>query len=184
MTRLFVGIELPRELRAALALMGNGLPGARWTPEENYHLTLRFIGEVDNATFDDIAQSLGSIEAPAFELILKGVGHFGSSRQPRVLWVGVEPVPALLHLREKVESMLVRLGLEPEGRKYTPHITLARLDDAKQHRVADFEARHNLFSWPPIEARDFVLFSSRPGGGHAVYRDEARYPLIEGGATV
>src|SRR5258708_16753027 len=123
MLRLFVGIALPPETKLRLSLISAGVPGARWVDPGNYHVTLRFIGEVDEGMAGDIDAALARIHAKPFDLVLTGVGQFGD----RMLWAGVEKNPALLHLRDKVESALVRLGPEPEPRPCLPHVTLARL---------------------------------------------------------
>src|SRR5260221_13206287 len=131
MLRLFVGIALPPETKLRLSLISAGVPGARWVEPGNYHVTLRFIGEVDEGMAGDIDAALARIHAKPFDLVLTGVGQFGD----RMLWAGVEKNPALLHLRDKVESALVRLGLEPEPRRYAPHVTLPRLKRASQARL-------------------------------------------------
>ena len=118
--RLFVGLVLPEPVRWQLGLLCTGLPGVRWVPPENFHLTLRFIGEVDGGTLDDVDAALAGIRARRFSLTLGGVGHFGSGQQVRALWAGVGREPALQHLRDKVESAVVRAGLPPEGKKFTP----------------------------------------------------------------
>src|ERR1700722_13094328 len=106
MLRLFVGIGLTPELRLRLSTLCNGVPGARWVDAGNLHVTLRFIGEVDEGAASDIDEALQQIRAPRFSLALAGVGHFGM----RMLWAGVDRNPALFHLQDKVESAIVRLG--------------------------------------------------------------------------
>ncbi len=176
--RLFVGLPLPDDLRQTLAALSAGVPGARWVDPEMLHLTLRFIGEVDRGWFDDIDAALQGVTTPAFELSLAGVGHWERKGKATTLWVGVEKNPALTRLRDKIESAMVRLGLEPEGRKFAPHVTLARLSDAAPIRVADFLGRHALFRSPPIAVESFTLFSSFLSHGGAIYTAEAEYPLI------
>src|ERR671938_2153776 len=132
MLRLFVGIPLSPELHLRLSLLCNGLPGAKWVEPGNFHVTLRFIGEVDEGRAADIDEALAEIRAPRFELAVAGVGIFGTAAKARMLWAGVEKNPALLHLHDKVESALMRLGLEPEERRYTPHVTLARIKYAPE----------------------------------------------------
>ncbi len=181
MIRLFVGIELPEELRDRLAALGEGLPGARWVPAHNLHLTLRFIGEVDEALAEDLHQALESVRAPAFTQALGGVGTFAARGRPHTLWVGAEREPPLVHLRDKIESALVRAGLDPEGRKFAPHVTLAKLADPKPDRLHHFLAAHSLLR-AEFEVERFVLFSSLLGGGDPVYRAEADYALESIGA--
>ena len=122
-----------------MSFLQGGVPGAQWQPVENLHLTLRFIGEVDEPTARDIDQMLGGLREKAFDLSLRGVGEFGG-RDPHALWAGVAPAPALMHLVAKIESALQRMGLPAETRKYAPHVTLARLRDVPIVKVRDFLA--------------------------------------------
>ena len=123
MVRLFVAIPFPEDLRERLALLSGGIPGARWTDPDNFHLTVRFIGEVDRPTCDDVVDALSQVRADGFDLVLTGIDQFGKGDKARVLWIGVEKNPALLRLHDRVESALVRAGLAPEARKYSPHVT-------------------------------------------------------------
>ncbi|MBI3499255.1 MAG: RNA 2',3'-cyclic phosphodiesterase [Proteobacteria bacterium] len=176
--RLFVGLPLPEDVRERLAGLCAGVPGARWVQPDMFHLTLRFIGEVDGGWFDDIDAALRTVAPPAFELNLLGVGHWERKGKATTLWAGVEKNAALVRLRDKVESALVRLGLEPEGRKYAPHVTLARLYDATPGRVVHFLADHGLFRTRPLPVESFALFSSFLSHGGAIYTPEAEYPLV------
>jgi 2'-5' RNA ligase len=176
MIRLFVGLGLPAELAARLEAMGGGIPGARWVEARNLHVTLRFIGEVDEGTAAEIDETLAAVSAPVFALELNGFGTFGRSA-PNHLWVAADKAPALIHLQAKVESALARLGLVPEGRKYLPHVTLARLRDAPVSRVQDFIARNSPFHAGPWTVDHFVLFQSRLGRSGAEYEAIAEYPL-------
>src|SRR5437764_14881468 len=128
MLRLFVGIEFPPELKLRLSLLCTGVPGARWVDAGNLHLTLRFIGEVGEDVAADIDEALARLRARRFALQLAGTGVFGGGR-PRALWVGVERQPELVALRDKIEQALIRIGLEPESRKFAPHVTRARARD-------------------------------------------------------
>src|ERR1700678_1525875 len=128
MPRLFTGLEIPPSVAQSLSMMRGGLPGARWIDPENYHLTLRFIGDIDDALAHEIAVMLGRVRRGAFELRLDGLSSFGG-RKPRSLVASVAANPALTELQAEHERILRRFGLEPEGRKYTPHIALARLRD-------------------------------------------------------
>ena len=173
MLRLFVGIELPPELKLRLSLICAGVPGARWVDAGNLHLTVRFIGEVDEGIASDIDAALAQIRAPRFALALAGVGHFST----RMLWVGVERSPALFHLRDRVESALIRLGLEPEERRYAPHVTLARLKGAAETRLQAFLAEHALFRSEPFAVERFSLVASYLTKSGAIYEDQADYAL-------
>ena len=176
MIRLFVALELPEAVRSRLSMLQGGVPGARWSGDEQLHLTLRFTGEVDDHVAHDIDDALAGIRAPAFALELAGVGEFGG-KNPRALWAGVRPSDALLHLQKKVETALQRLGLPAEERKFSAHVTLARLRSAPREKVVQFLTHHALFSSAPFEVDHFVLFSSHLGSGGSVYHAERTYPL-------
>jgi RNA 2',3'-cyclic 3'-phosphodiesterase len=173
MLRLFVGIDLPPEIKLRLSLLCTGVPGARWVDAGNLHVTLRFIGEVDEGMAADIDEALAPIRAPRFALALAGVGHFGT----RMLWAGVERNPALLHLHEKIESAIVRTGFEPEGRRYAPHVTLARLKGPPDPRLHGFLAAHALFRAEPFPVERFSLVASYLTKSGAIYEDQADYEL-------
>ena len=178
MPRLFVALPLPEDVRRRLGLLAGGVPGARWVDPEKLHLTLRFIGEVDGGWAEDIISALAGVSAKPFELTLAGVGHWGTKERANALWAGVEKNPGLTHLQSKIESALVRLGLEPEGRKFAPHVTLARLSGSPDSRVAKFIADHNLFRLPPFPVTAFTLFSSFLSRGGAIYTPEVEYALL------
>jgi 2'-5' RNA ligase len=176
--RLFVGIDLPWELRDRLvALSGRGIPGARWVPAENYHLTLRFIGETPAYLAEEIDHALAGLKARGFSLTLAGLGTFSKGGRATALWVGVERSQPLEHLRSKIETALQRIGLEPERRRFTPHVTLARLDGTAEAKLAAFVQEHNLFRAPSVPVEHFTLFSSQLGKEQAVYTPEADYAL-------
>ena len=177
MVRLFVGVELPEDVQERLTSLCAGVPGARWVPPENMHLTLRFIGEVANGEADDIYHALAQVRPRAFNISLTGVGHFDTGNEVRALWVGVERNAELVALRDRVESALVRIGLPPEGRRFTPHVTLARLKDTPLHRVSAFLAHNSLFRAGPIPVDHFTLFSSYLQGSGAIHTAEADYLL-------
>ena len=175
--RLFVGLPLPETIRDRLAMLGGGVPGARWVAPEAMHITLRFIGEVDPGQAEDIDAALADIDAPGFSLMLSGVGHFGSGRKIHSLWAGVEAADALRHLQAKAESAVVRAGFPPEGRKFMPHVTLARLKGAAPPRVGAFIQANNAFLAGPVEVVSFTLFRSHLGHEGARYEALESYPL-------
>jgi RNA 2',3'-cyclic 3'-phosphodiesterase len=177
MVRLFVGVELPEDVRERLASLCAGVPGARWVPPENMHLTLRFIGEVAGGEADDIFHALAAVRPRAFNISLTGVGHFETGGEVRTLWVGVERNAELMALRDRIESTLVRMGLPPEGRRFMPHVSLARLKDTPSHRVSTFLSHNSLFRAGPITVDHFTLFSSYLQGSGAIYTNEADYLL-------
>jgi 2'-5' RNA ligase len=177
MPRLFVAVALPDELKRRLALLGGGIPGARWVEPERMHLTLRFIGEVDGVRAEDITAALAEVRGAPFALTLRGVGNFEQGRTPTAIWVGVVEREAVVRLHEKVERQLGLIGFAPEPRKFHPHVTLARLKGAWRDRVAQFLALRHGFAAEPFTVESFHLFSSHRGTGGAVYRVEASYPL-------
>jgi RNA 2',3'-cyclic 3'-phosphodiesterase len=176
MIRLFVALALPDEVAQGLLRLESGVPGARWGTREQLHLTLRFIGDMDERDAGAIDEALSGLSAPRFTLELKGVGAFGG-KNPRALWAGVVPNEALTHLQRKIESAIQRLGFPAEERKYTPHVTLARLRATPASRVMDYLADHALYVSGPLEVREFVLFSSRLTPNGSVYTAEREYPL-------
>jgi 2'-5' RNA ligase len=176
MPRLFTGLEIPASVGQALGLMRGGLPGARWIDPEFYHLTLRFIGDIDDYVANEIADVLGRVHRRPFSIRVDGLTSFGG-RKPRALVGSIAPVPALMELQAEHERLLQRLGLEPEGRKYTPHVTLARLRDSSSHQVADYLAARGHFRSASFEVSRFVLFSSRASVGGGPYIVEEAYPL-------
>ncbi len=184
MIRLFVALELPEDVRGRLAALGGGVPGARWLRPEQMHITLRFIGEVDGARFEDIRIGLGEISAPPLSLAITGVGLFGKLRQPRVLWAGITPDEPVIALHDKIEHRLIDCGLAPEGRKFKPHVTLARLKNAKAAKVESFLQSHDGLYIPGIEVTRFALFSSFLSASGAIYRIEESYPLSEARAKL
>jgi 2'-5' RNA ligase len=177
MLRLFVGIEFPPELKLRLSLLETRLPGARWVDAGNLHLTLRFIGEVGEDEAADIDDALARVKARRFAVRLAGVGVFGNGK-PRNLWVGVERQPELLGLRDKIEQALIRAGLPPETRKFSPHVTLARLRDPAIAELADFLAGNAAFRAEPLAVDRFSLIASFPTKAGSVYEDQADYPLM------
>ena len=158
--RLFVAIPLPDAVRHDLARLCAGVPGARWTPAENLHLTLRFIGDVDGGRYHDVAAALGAVDGAAFDLQLTAVGRFGDRRRARVLWAGVRPSAALINLQAKIERAVRRAGFAVEPRKFHAHVTLARLLGAPAGRVERYLIDHDAYQSRRFPVADFVLFQS------------------------
>lgn len=177
MIRLFVALPLPQASRDILARYQVGLPGARWVAPENFHLTLRFAGEMDGRAADDLHDLLARIDAPGFDVRLEEFIWFGNKRRPHAIVAKARKDEALLHLQRKVESAAVRCGLAPESRKFAPHVTLARMKCGTIDGAERFCLENRLR--PPIqfEADRFVLFSSYLGTGGSTYIEEADYPL-------
>ncbi len=176
MPRLFTGLEIPADVAQTLSFLRGGLPGARWIDPENYHLTLRFIGDIERGLADDVASMLGRVGREPFEIRLEGLSSFGG-RKPRAVVASVAPMPALLDLQAEHERLLQRVGLDPEGRKYTPHVTLARLRETSSQQVADYLSARGSFRSLPFRVERFVLFSSRASTGGGPYVVEEAFPL-------
>lgn len=176
MPRLFTALEIPRDVGLSLSLLRCGLPGARWIDPENYHLTLRFIGDIDDMLAREVTYLLGKVNRTAFDLQLQGLSSFGG-RKPRAVIAAVAPTQPLLELHAEHERLMQRMGLEPEGRKFTPHITLARLRDCSSWQVADYLSTRQPPPSRPFRVSRFVLLSSRASVGGGPYVLEAAYPL-------
>jgi 2'-5' RNA ligase len=176
MHRLFVAIRPPAPVRAHLLALMGGVAGARWQDEEQLHLTLRFIGEVDRHRAADIDATLAGIVHPPIEVAIDGVGSFDRRGEPAALWAGVSPQEPLKTLHKKVDQALVRAGLEPERRAYVPHITLARLPRGAGP-IGGFLASAGRTSGPAFRVDEFRLYESRLTPEGAVYTVAERYAL-------
>ncbi len=179
MIRLFVAIPLPEAVQDQIAPLCNGLAHTRWVDPDNFNITLRFIGEVDESRFEDIDVALSAVRAPSFQLRLSGVDAFGNHNGVRSIWVGIAREPALVHLRDKVESALVRAGVPPGTQKFKPHVTLTRSRQRSDQRLGEFIARHSLFQAGPFPVGAFTLFSSFLSQGGSIYTPERTYPLAD-----
>ena len=133
MPRLFTALEIPAEVASALTLHRGGLVGARWIEPADYHITLRFLGDVDRRMAHEVDEFLGDLRSYPFEIVLDALGTFGGDK-PRAVFARVQPSAKLTELQADVERLMRRLGLPPEGRKFVPHVTLARLRDASPGR--------------------------------------------------
>lgn len=176
MPRLFTALEVPAEVAARLGALQGGLAGARWIAPADFHVTLRFIGDVDAAAARDIHAALEGIGRPAVPVTLADLAAFGGAK-PRAIVAGVRLVPALVDLQDEQERLLRRLGLAPESRKYAPHVTLARLRATASRAVAGYLAINAFLPMPPFVADRFVLMSARDSVGGGPYKVEAAYPL-------
>jgi 2'-5' RNA ligase len=176
MPRLFTGLELPERVRTRLDLVRGPLPGARWVEPENYHITLRFAGDIDNRTADELAGFLDEIEFDPFEIRISGLGVFGGNT-PRVIWAGVEGGEALANLQKAHERAARSAGLAPESQTFRPHVTLARLKGTRPEAVARFLGSRGALVSEPFPVDRFVLFSAKPGSGGGPYVVEQSYAL-------
>ena len=158
-------------------MLRGGISGARWIDVENYHVTLRFIGDVDERMASEAADVLDEIRRPSFVLTLEGLSWFGADK-PRAIVARINPTAPLIELQSDHERRLRRIGLAPEPRNFTPHVTLARLRSASPAAVADYLGARGALVAPPFEAARFVLFSARDSVGGGPYVVEAAYPLL------
>ncbi|HEV7342211.1 MAG TPA: RNA 2',3'-cyclic phosphodiesterase [Sphingopyxis sp.] len=174
--RLFVALRPPRPVRDLLRSAMHGISAARWQDDDQLHLTLRFIGEVDRHRAEDIAAALGALHAPAIMARIAGVGMFERRGWPHTVWAGVEPAAALAGLHRKVDQSLARVGIAAETRTFMPHITLARLNRSAGP-VAPFLALHSDLASAAFLFDHVILYESEMGHGGSRYHPVARYPL-------
>ncbi len=177
MIRLFIAVPLPEKIRSSLHAMGRSLPGARPVPPEQIHITLRFIGEVEGSIFRDIKENLSTILAPAFSLVIQGVGHFPPRGKPRVIWAGLHPTDNLRILKRKIDSNLQQCGIAVEKRKFSPHVSLARLKTCPIKRVTEFLAGNSFLTSEELQITSFNLYSSKLVQKGAIHTLEQNYPL-------
>ncbi|MGB0697181.1 MAG: RNA 2',3'-cyclic phosphodiesterase [Rhodospirillaceae bacterium] len=177
MMRLFVGLALPESVRAVLAELRGGLPDAHWVEPEDYHITLAFIGEVDEGLAAEVDQTLSEVDAPPFPHMLQGIGTFGSRGKVHAVWAGVEPTPELILLQSRICSALDRVGIDFDRRKFKPHVTLARMRKMPSEPLERFIAGNNLLKIGPIEQDCFHLFRSKLTRSGPHYEVLADYPL-------
>jgi 2'-5' RNA ligase len=179
MHRLFVALRPPPAIRRDLGAVMGGVPGARWQDDEQLHITLRFIGEVDRRVGEDVALALGQVHVPPIEVALAGVGAFDKDGRVNALWAGLAPHDALVSLHRKVDHALVRVGLPPEGRAYLPHITVARLSRAMGAgiEIERWRADHAGLASAPFALTHLYLFESSLGTGGARYEAIERWAL-------
>lgn len=179
MPRLFTAIELPDATRSELHRLHMPIPGARWVPAENYHITLRFAGDIDNVVAREFAANLASIDADAFEIELRGVGAFGGNK-PTLVYADVAPSPQLEALARAHERAARNAGLPPEKRSFKAHVTLARLQFSDVEAVARYLTRFGGYRSEPVFVPQFVLMSSKPMTGGGPYGVVEAFPLRGG----
>ena len=176
MIRLFTAIRIPQAQKECLLATMGGLPQVRWQREDQLHLTLRFIGEVDEEKTEEIRLILSTIQFLPFSVRIKGVDIFGPARKPRMLWAGLENPAPVKALQEKITNTLRRLDLEPEDRKYKPHVTLARIKGNNGDKLAQFLEHYATLALDPFAANEFVLFKSHLSHTGAQYQVIETYP--------
>ncbi|MBA4136588.1 MAG: RNA 2',3'-cyclic phosphodiesterase [Opitutus sp.] len=178
--RLFVALALPDVVRSELAAAMTPLAGVRWTPTENLHLTMRFIGERDAAERDRLADALGRVRVEPFILPVAGVGVFPTRGPAKVLWAGLGRAHTrLFQLRKQIDEALLSVDLTLDVHNFQPHITLGRLGETYEPKaLAKFLERHAKFEAPPFRVSEFHLLSSeRRGGAGPAYQAERTFPL-------
>jgi 2'-5' RNA ligase len=186
MIRLFVALRPPAPVRDALLDLEDDLEEARWQDEEQLHLTLRFIGEVERGCAEDLAAALERIHAPAPTVRLAEVGAFGGRGRQGQLWAGLHPREPLAALHRKVDQVCVRAGLTPEHRAFTPHITVARLPRrvaVDGPDVTRWLARHATLASEPFTLDRLILYRSHLGPAGASYEPVLAVPLSAAGRT-
>jgi len=180
MIRLFVGLELPETIKAQLMSLDKNLSGALWKDEDRLHLTLQFIGNIEEPRANELMQELRFIRFPAFHLSLKEIGYFETGDIPHHLWAGVAENKALKELQEKVAAVVRKLRLADQNQfKFHPHVTLAKLQGTPMSEVMAYIGRNNLFHSDLFLVESFCLFSSyaKEAGEGKYYRVEEQYPL-------
>jgi 2'-5' RNA ligase len=177
MPRLFTGIALPEDVTARLAMLSNGLSGARWIEAADLHITLSFIGDVDIHQAHEVSEALKGLEHPVFSIAFNGLDVFGG-KKPRTLYARVANSDRLVVLQKKHEHLMRQLGLDIEGRKYVPHATLARFRGINTVALASYLAVNGGFSASPFLVEHFLLFSARDSTGGGPYIVEQSYPLM------
>ncbi len=177
MLRLFIAIAIPAAIKAEIAGLGRSIPGARPVPDEQMHLTLKFIGEVEGSRLLDIEGALSEISRLQFTLSLQGVGTFPPRGTPRVLWVGVQPPDNLVALRQAIEKKLGEIAIPREKQKYAPHLTLARLNNSPLHHLQQFLAGNAFLRTPEFTVTAFNLYKSQLTRNGALHTLLGAYPL-------
>ena len=176
MPRLFIALEIPADVASELTLHRGGLSGARWIEPADYHITLRFLGDVDRRMANDVDHMLSDLSAYPFEVTLDALGNFGGDK-PRAVFARATPTKVLTDLQGDIERQMRRIGLPAEGRKFVPHVTLARLRDTTPVELAHFLSLHPIIRPISFTARRVALMSSRDSIGGGPYVLEAAYPL-------
>lgn len=177
MLRLFVAIPIPDDVRQRLLAISSGVRGARWVRAEGMHITLFFAGEMDRDQANDLDAELESVSMPPFELSVRGLGYFERGSRIKSVWAGIEPNEALVYLHDRVESAAVKAGFERESRKFTPHITLARLKGGRADDIGPWIETHDHLSTPPFTVERFTLYRSHLAREGAMYEPMVEYQL-------
>lgn len=181
MPRIYVALDLPEDIAGQVERLCVGLPDVRWAGPDDLHVTLRFIGEVDEPTYEEIGEALAHVSAPPFELQLQGIGHFPPRGDPTTLWIGVSPSEGLQTLKRRVDRQLASLGIAADTRKFAPHLTVARMrGPLPENRLGSFLKRLSLYRSDPFTVSGFTLYSSFLRTDGAIHTPEATYDFVRG----
>lgn len=178
MIRTFIAIPVPQKITPFLHAMGGSLPGAKAVPPEQIHITIRFIGEIEWLLFQDIMESLHQVKQEKFQIAIKGVGHFPPRGKPRVLWAGLNEKNNISQLKNRIDRQLKSCGIPPDSRKFSPHVTFARLKSTSLQRVTEFLSGNAFLEFDEFTVSEFHLYSSKLNNKGAIHTIEEKYPLM------
>ena len=178
MKRLFVAIDLPEAIKTQLKALCRDLDGARWVAHHQMHLTLRFIGDADEAQLAKIQAGLATIQAAPFKMMLQAVGQFPEKGKPRVIWVGITAEAELNELQQKIEQVISSTGFEKADHPFSPHITLARFKNPPtSESIEHYFAQHQVFKSDRFGVEQFILYSSQLATNGSIYQQERNFAL-------
>ena len=178
MPRLFTGIAIPDKIASTLSRLQIGLDGARWINPSDYHITLRFIGDIDDQVANDVVDLLATVNKPQFEIKIQDFDAFGGNK-PRSVFAKVELNDTLVELQQEHERLMQRIGLKAITRKYTPHITICRLRGFRAEAIALWLAQNSGFLSSTFQVEEFILYSAKSSTGGGPYVPEQIFPLRE-----
>lgn len=171
--RLFIAIPLPKGVKQKLVGLQQPIDGLRWQSQEQMHLTIKFVGEVNKATAAELREELDEIDHPEFSMTIAGMGCFPEGKHPKVVWAGIKENATLKELHQKVEDRCEKIGIAPENRRYKPHVTIARTKSASKQVVTSFINQHKKFALSDIPVNEFVLYESK------LHADGARHQRLQ-----
>lgn len=175
--RLYVAIEFPDHILDNLMLLTENLHGFKWVRRNQLHLTLRFLGDVDQHLGRLLIEKLAEIRHSSFQVALSGLGVFPDIHHPRILWVGINANDTLFDLQGKIEQAIIDCGVEPETREFHPHITLSRIKYSRRERLESYMKKHRNFSLETITITSFHLVESKLHQSGSVYQNLKTYSL-------
>ena len=174
--RLFIGLKLPESCKAALRDLDPGLKGLRWLPAEQLHLTMSFLGDIDEAYHEPLRSALACVRVPPFFLPLAGVGSFNARGRPSVVWVGVgKGHPHLFALHHHIQDAVLHVGLEPDLKPFRPHVTVARPCGISRQALQPFLRRNAEAEIGLWKVTGFTLYSSALAPEGATHTVEAQF---------